>query len=183
MSARLRVHFDQNCMNARGLDRDLQQVQMLHDAGRIELVGNLRNRIELGHSEKDGTYKTLARARLAQLEESQEEFRLDVSPLDLAVLGAGDEQALNPSRVWAIVFPKSPFPVGEGNVFDDGQNSLHDVMHIVNAHDADAAVLLTRENALLNARERLYLELGLKPRIESPAEFLLRFPSLPEDRS
>lgn len=178
---RLRVHFDQNCMNARGTDAELQAVQRLHDDGAIQLVGNLRNRIELGRPESDGAYKRLARQRLARLEESPEEFRLDVSPLDLAVLGEAGVDDLNPVDVWSIVFPKSPFPIDEKNVFDGGQNSIHDVMHIVNAHDAHADVFLTREDALIDARERLYAELGLRPRIERPSEFLNRLSNLGAD--
>jgi hypothetical protein len=185
----LRVHFDQNCMNARGIDLQLQAIQELHDGGQIVLIANIRNRYELGDPQYDTQYKTAARQRLVRFEEATEYFRPGVSafgsangPPGAAFHSSTGPQPLNISDVWAIVFPGQRMPYGSGgderkSVLDRGQNSLHDVMHIANAHDSGADVLLTHEKALLGARERLYAELALGPRIESPSEFLHRFPA------
>ncbi|CAN5478125.1 hypothetical protein BH09MYX1_BH09MYX1_37560 [soil metagenome] len=177
MTAALRVLFDQNCVNARGTDQELREVQRLHDEGRIVLVANLRNRLELGPTGRDGPAKVRMRERLALFEETKEVFRLGVSPLGEAVLADATEEgsdAVNPVAVWSVVFPGSPFQIG-GQPMDSGQNSLHDVMYIVNAHESDVDVFLTREKALLSAGSRLRSELGLRPTIESPRTLLLRF--------
>ena len=192
MTTPLRVHFDQNCMNARGTDAHLRAIQELHDRGAIVLVANARNRWELGHPARDGEWHRTARARLERFEQSPEIFRFNASPMGSAddhSVGAvcssvTDPEPLSVAAVRRIIFPGQAMPhddLGEPglSVLDRGQNSLHDVMHVANAHDGRADVLLTMDGAILSAREQLYTELAFGPRIESPAEFLLRFQPLP----
>jgi hypothetical protein len=191
MTVALRVHFDQNCMNARGTDAELRAIQGLHDRGTIVLVANVRNRWELGEPQRDGRYQVAARARLERFEESQEYFRFNVSPMGSVTDPAAgavcssvtDAEPLSVSAVWRVVFPDQVMPSGlEGrSVLERGQNSINDVMHLVNAHDWGADVFLTADGAVLQARERLYTEVGFRPRIESPSELLRRFPASPED--
>jgi hypothetical protein len=95
-----------------------------------------------------------------------------------AVLGSvTDPESLDVAAVWRAVFPKSPMPYDPNgrSIFEPGQNSIHDVMHLVNAHDHNADVFLTEDQALWQARDRLYADLNFRPRIESCSELLLRF--------
>lgn len=171
MGEPLRVHFDQNCMNARGTDPHLQQVQALHDSGRIQLIANQRNQFELGRPEHDTSYKRRARARLAQFEETREVFRLDASPLDVVGMDHIGE-VIDVKSILDIVFPGKWAPMGPGNIFDPGQNSIHDAMHLANAHEFGADVFLTNETAILAARDRLCELLAFRPRILTPAELV-----------
>ncbi|MBK8997689.1 MAG: hypothetical protein IPM35_18325 [Myxococcales bacterium] len=170
------VYFDQNCMNARQSDVELNRIDALAAAGRITLVRNPRNRFEV---RGDGEWPRLARARLAALPETPEVFRLDVSGLGEAVLGG---EATDVPRLLAIVFPGKSFTgtapgAPARTVFDPGQNDLHDVMHLANAEDFGGDVFLTRDGAIIDARDRL----GLRVRVLTPAELIaeLESPSAP----
>lgn len=163
----LTVYFDQNCMNARENDDELNAIDALAASGRIVLVSNPRNRFEI---RGDGTWPRLARARLEALPETPEVFRLDVSGLGVAVLGGGD--VTDVPRLLSIIFPGRTFETTpERTVFDPGQNDLHDVMHLANAQDFGGDVFLTRDGALLRARENL----GLRVRVLQPGELLAEF--------
>jgi hypothetical protein len=152
-AAPLRVYFDQNCMNARGRDPELQRIQKLHDTGRLRLEGNPRNYHELG----DGSYAAMARERLAKLHEGFEGFRLDISPLDETPMAAG----ANIRHLFLEIF-------GRELTEEEDENSLMDVLHIANAEDNLADVFITREKAILNARE----DLEIRVQILSPTELL-----------
>lgn len=155
---RLRVYFDQNCMNARGMDAELRGIDALHDSGRIELVANPRNFHEL----KPGAYGALAQKRLARFAKGPETMRWGVSYWGEAVWADANSKTLDITQAFAIIFPNQ-------NPLDQrAANSLHDVMHIANAEDHEADVFLTREKAILAARELL----GLRLRLMSPTELL-----------
>jgi hypothetical protein len=153
----LRVHFDQNCMNARGRDPELMRVDALRGAGLLELVANPRNEREL---ENAGPYSDLARERLAQLPKAQEYLRWDgrVSRWGDGVWGHPNMTDVN--KLFALIFP--------GRTMDQDASAVHDCMHVANANDFGADILLTRDGDILRARDKL----GLRVRILTPAELL-----------
>lgn len=146
------VYFDQMCMNAFGKDTELVQIEDLRKRGKVTLMANPRNYDELGV----GDYAALARERLDTLSEGTEFFRLDISPMDFTPFGARtDIRAL-----FFKIFPQE--------AIESATNSLHDVLHVANAEDNGGDVFITREKAILQAREKL----GLNVRILSPTELL-----------
>ena len=167
MSTVLRVHFDQNCMNARHSDPDLERVQRLHNSGRIVLLANRQNFEELTDDEADNRF----RERLHEFSTTSESARYGVSR---SKYGNGVSYGPVSTRislhgVWGLVFPERAFPDSAKATAEEWR-SLHDAMHLVNAHEQGADVFLTNEKQLLDAAERLHTRLNYRPTVEKPKD-------------
>jgi len=162
------VHFDQNCINVLGRDVVLNRLDAFDNAGRIELQVNPRNKIELG----TGRYAASALQKMAGRPVGAEVFRLDVSPMDTDDVGFAGDDDENPltefSRLWSLIFPTDPSPGDEREWTEREEHCVNDVLHVANAEDSGADVLLTRDGAMLRSRENL----GLKVRVLSPEELV-----------
>jgi hypothetical protein len=163
------VHFDQNCMNARGGYEAMNRLDDYVRAGRVEIYATARHELELEDARP--SFAVLARKRLAPFPVALEQHRLDVSPLDVDGIGLGGDEE-NPltdfARLWPLVFPQKPLPSDEREWTKDEENSVHDVVRIANAEDVGADVFLTDERALLKAGPRL----GLRVRIMKPEQLV-----------
>lgn len=154
----LRVYFDQNCINARGKKPVLVRIDAYRDAGAIELIANPRNAEEIPDDE--GVWASLARSRISKLPQTEEQFRLDASPLDKTPLG--DEGGVDVGTLFRLIFPSL-------RIEDpSSKNSVNDVLHLANAEEWGGDIFITCEKAILAARERV----GLRVRILHPQELL-----------
>jgi hypothetical protein len=166
----LKVYFDQNCMNARGSDQELVRIDRLAADGHFELIANPRNRLEL----KQGHYADLAKIRLDRLPATDEYGRWGISTWEhftFAPFSTDGQPEIPIAKLFSAIFPLEKMRIAEAQ--SSLQNSLHDVMHIINAEEWGGDVFLTREKAILAARPRIVDIVRIT--IECPTEFLQRF--------